>query len=78
MQRWMEAKVQLAKRHGTMRSGCNRPTGECWDDVKTRSGTIDQMGWFHPVSKNNGAANVKRRVITKRPNRAERRAHLQK
>lgn len=33
-QAWMEAKMQLAKRHGTLVSGCNRATGGVWDDRK--------------------------------------------
>lgn len=33
-QRWMQAKMILMARHGRLASGCNRPTGGCWDDVK--------------------------------------------
>jgi hypothetical protein len=33
MQRWMQAKMQLAAKHGTTRSGCNRPMGGVWDDI---------------------------------------------
>ena len=40
-QRWMEAKMILAKRHGTLRSGCNRATGACWDDMVSRRGKFD-------------------------------------
>lgn len=42
MQRWMAAKVQIAKRHGTMRSGCNRATGDVWDDVRSKRGKYDE------------------------------------
>ena len=33
-QRWMQAKLILARRHGVTRSGCNRATGGVWDDIK--------------------------------------------
>ena len=32
MQRWMAAKMQLAKTHGTARSGAGRAFGDVWDD----------------------------------------------
>lgn len=31
-QRWMQAKKQLAKKHGVTISGCNRAMGGCMDD----------------------------------------------
>ena len=37
MQRWMRAKMQLAKTHGTLRSGANRAVGDVWDDRPGRS-----------------------------------------
>lgn len=40
-QRWMQAKLQLAKRNGMARSGHGRPIGPCWDDVIIRRGQYD-------------------------------------
>jgi hypothetical protein len=31
-QRWMQAKDQLAKKHGKTASGCTRPMGDVMDD----------------------------------------------
>jgi hypothetical protein len=51
-QRWMEAKTTLAKRNGTVRSGCNRAMGGCWDDVITRRGQYDGVDrGCKPISK---------------------------
>jgi hypothetical protein len=37
MQRWMQGKMQLAKSHGTVKSGAGRPTGAVLDDRDSRT-----------------------------------------
>lgn len=39
-QRWMQAKLQLARKHGVTISGCNRAMGGCLDDRPI--GFVDQ------------------------------------
>jgi hypothetical protein len=47
----MQAKMQLAKKNGMVRSGCNRPIGGCWDDVVIRRGKYDEDDrGFSPIT----------------------------
>lgn len=65
-QRWMQAKILLGKKNGTMRSGCNRATGACWDDLIATRGKYDGADrGFHPVTDH--TPNVQRLAKRERP-----------
>lgn len=50
MQRWMAAKMILARSHGTAMSGAGRATGDVWDDRPRGAEKKEDRG-FHPVKK---------------------------
>ena len=47
MQRWMEAKMQRARRHGAVKSGAGRAMGYVSEDRVIRRGTAEP---FQPIS----------------------------
>lgn len=66
MQRWMQAKVQLAKSHGTARSGANRPTGAVLEDRTVGPDKKEDRG-FAPISPARDTERHGRKIVSVSP-----------
>lgn len=63
MQRWMQAKVQLAKSHGTASSGANRAMGSVLEDRPGRAPQARDL----PPPKDRDTARIGNRIVEVSP-----------